>query len=449
MRASKRGGMKFAAVTVVLATLAAACGSDTEDDAAGEATGEATADATAEGSATAEAPADTDAAPAAEGSLVIAIEVPLQGASKDASEAAVNAANLALEQAGGVAGSYTVTTKTYDNSTAAKGGWDDATCAKNAADHVAATDEIAVLGPYNSGCAKIILPVLNQDPSGPMLMISHANTNPGLTKAWDPGEPEIFYPTGTRNYGRLIATDDFQGAAGAQFAQEELGLTTCLVLDDGQTYGVGVATAFKAEAEAIGITVIDGGSWDAKQPNYTAIFENAATESPDCVYLGGINDNNGEQLIRDKVAVLGANDGAVKLIAPDGFSGYPTVQELPDAQGMYITFAGLPTSELQKIEGAAADFVNAYIEKYGEPASFYAWYAAAAMQYILKAIEASDGTRAGVTAAAFSGITVSAEESVIGKEFGLDENGDVTIKDMSVNIMQDNTETYLKPWPLG
>ena len=97
--------------------------------------------------------------------------------------------------------------------------WDDATCAKNASDHVANKAEVAVMGTYNSGCAKIEVPVLNQDPTGPMLMISHANTNPGLTKAWDPGEPDKYYPTGVRNYGRIIATDDFQGQADAQFAE--------------------------------------------------------------------------------------------------------------------------------------------------------------------------------------------------------------------------------------
>jgi branched-chain amino acid transport system substrate-binding protein len=449
MTTTKRSGTKLVALSALAALVIAACGGS-DSESSDTAAAEAPAASEAPAPAASEAPAESAAEPAAGGDgFVIAIEVPLQGASKDASEAAVNAAELALEQAGGKAGSYTITTKVYDNSTAAKGGWDDATCAKNAADHVAAANEIAVLGPYNSGCAKIIVPVLNQDETGPMLMISHANTNPGLTKTWDPGEPEIFYPTGTRNYGRMIATDDFQGAAGAQFAQKELGLTKCLVLDDGQTYGVGVATAFKTEAEALGIAVIDGGSWDAKQPNYTAIFEKAATDSPDCVYLGGINDNNGEQLIRDKVAVLGPNTGDVKLIAPDGFSGYPTVQALAEAQDMYITFAGLPTSELQKIDGPAADFVNAYIEKYGEPASFYAWYAAAAMQFLIETIAASDGTRADVTAKAFSGITVSADKSVIGKEFGIDENGDVTIKDMSINVLTGNAETYLKPWPLG
>ena len=135
--------------------------------------------------------------------------------------------------------------KTYDDSTAAKGGWDDATCAKNANDHVANKAEVAVMGTYNSGCAKIEVPVLNQDPTGPMLMVSHANTNPGLTKAWDPGEPDKYYPTGTRNYGRIIATDDFQGQADAQFAKQDLKVTKCVVLNDAQTYGVGVATAFK------------------------------------------------------------------------------------------------------------------------------------------------------------------------------------------------------------
>ena len=74
------------------------------------------------------------------------------------------------------------------------------------------------MGTFNSGCAKIEAPMLNQDPDGPMLMVSHANTNPGLTKTWDPGEPEKFFPTGKRNYARVITTDDFQGPAAAQFA---------------------------------------------------------------------------------------------------------------------------------------------------------------------------------------------------------------------------------------
>jgi len=142
----------------------------------------------------------------------------------------------------------------------------------------------------------------------------------------------------------------------------------------------------------------------------------------------------------------------VKLIAPDGFTGYPTVQKLAEAQGMYISFAGLPASELIKAGGAGAKFVTDFKAKYGhDPASAYAIYGAAAAQYIMAAIAASDGTRKGVRDAAFSGkITIPADQSIIGKEFSIDaKSGDVSVRDMSIQLLKDNVETFLKPWPVG
>ena len=340
--------------------------------------------------------------------------------------------------------------KFYDNSTAAKGAWDDATCAKNANDHVANKTEIAVMGTYNSGCAKIEIPVLNQAPGGGMLMISHANTNPGITKAWDPGEPDKYYPTGVRSYGRVVATDDFQGAAGAQFAKKDLGIKKCIVLNDAQTYGVGVATAFKDEAKKQGIEVVADKAWDSKQPNYTALFEGFKSLGADCVYLGGINDNNGEQLVRDKVAVLGPNTGAVKLIAPDGFTGYPSLLKLTESDAMYITFAGLPAGELVKAGGAGANLVAAFKKKYGaDPASAYAIYGAAALQTIMAGVAKSNGTRKDVIAKSLGGVNISAKDSIIGKAFSLDKNGDITVRDMSIQLVKGGEETFLKPWPVG
>ncbi len=67
---------------------------------------------------------------------------------------------------------------------------------------------------------------------------------------------------------------------------------------------------------------------------------------------------------------------------------------------------------------------------------------------ILAAIAKSDGTRKSVNEAAFSGITIPADQSILGKEFGIDATGDVTVKDMSLNVMKDNQEQFLKPWPL-
>ncbi len=396
------------------------------------------------------APSVTNAA-ASKKVLIIGTDLPLQGASADASADTNRAIELYLKQQKGKAGKYTIQLKKYDNSTAAKGAWDDATCAKNANDHVSNKNEIAVMGTYNSGCAKIEIPVLNQAPGGGMLMVSHANTNPGITKSWDPGEPAKYYPTGNRNYGRVIATDDFQGAAGAQFAAKDLNLKKCIVLNDAQTYGVGVATAFKDEAKKQGITIVADKAWDPKQPNYTALFEGFKSLKPDCVYLGGINDNNGEQLVRDKVSVLGPNTGAVKLIAPDGFTGYPSLLKLAESDAMYITFAGLPAGELVKAGGAGAKFVTDFKAAYNhDPASAYAIYGAAAMQYIMASVAASNGTRADVIAKALSGkVVIPANKSIIGKAFSLDKNGDVTVRDMSIQLVKGNAETFLKPWPVG
>jgi branched-chain amino acid transport system substrate-binding protein len=395
------------------------------------------------------APTVTNAA--ASKTLIIGTDLPLQGASADASADTNRAIELYVKQQKGKAGKYSIQIKKYDNSTAAKGAWDDATCAKNANDHVANKNEIAVMGTYNSGCAKIEIPVLNQAPGGGMLMVSHANTNPGITKTWDPGEPAKYYPTGQRNYGRVIATDDFQGAAGAQFAAKDLKVKKCVVLNDAQTYGVGVATAFKDEAKKQGIEIVADKAWDSKQPNYTALFEGFKSLNPDCVYLGGINDNNGEQLVRDKVSVLGPNTGAVKLIAPDGFTGYPSLLKLAESDAMYITFAGLPAGELVKAGGAGAQFVTDFTKTYKhEPASAYAIYGAAATQYIMASVAASNGTRADVIAKALSGkVVIPANKSIIGKAFTLDKNGDVTVRDMSIQLVKGNEETFLKAWPVG
>jgi branched-chain amino acid transport system substrate-binding protein len=308
------------------------------------------------------------------------------------------------------------------------------------------------MGTYNSGCAKIEVPTLNQAPGGGMLMISHANTNPGLTKAWDPGEPDKYYPSGTRNYGRIIATDDYQGAADAGFAAQKLHVKRCYVLNDAQTYGQGVAKAFVNEAKKDGITVIANDAWDAKQPNYTALMNKIKGTNPDCVYLGGINDNNGQQLVKDKVKVLGPNSGAVKLIAPDGFTGYPALQKEPEAQGMYLSFAGLPTDVLQKGGGEAAKFQADFKAKYGHaPASNYSVYGAAAMQIILAAIAKSDGTRGDIIKQVFTapGISIPAAQSVIGKDFGVDpQTGDTTVRDMTIEIMKNNQENFLQAWPV-
>jgi branched-chain amino acid transport system substrate-binding protein len=379
--------------------------------------------------------------------LIISSDLPLQGSSKDASESTNRAIELYLESIGNKVGNYTIKFKPYDDSTAAKGQWDSGQCQKNATEHVQTKDEVAIMGTYNSGCAKIIVPILNQDPTGPMLMVSQANTNPGLTKKWEAGEPEKFYPKGVRNYARVVTTDDVQGQAAATFVAQDLGIKKVYILNDNETYGQGVAKQFEESAKAAGVTVLGNEAWDAKATNYTALFQKIKAAGADAVYLGGIFDANGGQLVKDKVSVLGDN-ATVKLIGPDGFTGYPQLNKLAEGQGMYLTFPGLSIDQLKAKGGPGAKLLEAYKAKYNaDPASSYALYGVAAVQVILAAIEKSDGTRKGVNDAVFNGdgITIAAETSVLGKELKIDpKTGDVNVKDITVEVIKGDAETFLK-----
>jgi branched-chain amino acid transport system substrate-binding protein len=378
--------------------------------------------------------------------LTIATDLPLQGSNKDTSDSTNNMIQLYLDSIGDKVGNYNIKLKKYDDSTAAKGSWDDATCTANANAHAAATDEIAVMGTYNSGCAKLEVPILNQA-TDPMLMVSDANTNPGLTKSWDPGEPDKYYPSGKRNYARVVTTDDYQGSAAAAYAAETLKVKNCYIVNDNSTYGQGVAKAFQTAAKADGINVLGNQAWDSKQPNYTALFTSIKAKNPDCLYIGGTYDLNGGQLVKDKFNVLGDNTKVV-MMAPDGFTGYPDLDKQPESQGMYLTFAGLASEQLLKVAGPGGTLLKAYQAKFGAPpVGSYPLYGVAAVQVILAAIAKSDGTRAGVLNQVFSGsgVTIPVETSVLGKAITIDPaSGDVNAKDISVLKMEKNVETFLQ-----
>lgn len=265
-------------------------------------------------------------------------------------------------------------------------------------------------------------------------MISPTNTAVGLTQSGPgaaSGEPGVYYPDGTRNYARVLVPDDLQGAAAAQLMQK-LGVKSVYVLDDRQSYGVGIAEATAVAAKALGITVLGNEGVDEQQTSFRALYTKIKSLNPDAIFLGTSYDGNAARLVRDKVAVLGPNTD-VRLIAPDRMN----VDDLPTAsgagiaaEGMYLTAPGLDPAQLKARGGAAATFLAAYEAAYGQPAPSTI-YGAACMQAMLKAIAASDGTRGGVTAQ-LSQLKVSSGESVLGQSFGFDENGDITLTDVSV-----------------
>src|SRR5262245_36360279 len=289
---------------------------------------------------------------------IVASDMPLQGSSRFQTEQIVAAIRYQLEQQDWKAGDYNIGFQSCDDATAQAGKWDSGKCSQNANAYAANDAVIGVIGTFNSGCAAIEIPVLNQAPDGGIPMMSPANTYVCLTAAapsCDSTEPDKYYPSGSRNYLRVVANDAYQGAAVAEFAQSQ-GTKSVYVLNDKEAYGLGVATNFRDAAESLGIKIAGFEAWDSKATSYTSTYDKIKQTDADAVFLGGLICENGAQLIKDKVAVLGPNDGAVKLIAPDGFTTQATIDEAGSAAaGMYMSVAGQPIDQFQ---GKAKEFVD-------------------------------------------------------------------------------------------
>jgi branched-chain amino acid transport system substrate-binding protein len=354
--------------------------------------------------------------------VLIATDFPMQGSSRTQTLQIVGAARLLLDQQNWKAGDHKVALQVCDDATAQAAKWDPDKCSRNA--HAYAQNEslVGVLGTFNSGCAAIEIPVLNQAPGGGLLLLSPANTYGCLTEPCAGNEPEKYYPSGKRNYARVAPSDPNQGAVMAEFAKAQ-GVNSIYILNDKEAYGLGVAKNFRGAAEALGMTVTGFSAYDPKQANFRAIFTRIKATNPDGIFIGGLVDENSGQLINDKVAVLGPNTG-VKLFLPDGFTADALFQRseggTPNAKDAFLSVAGVG---IDKYTGAAQTFIEDFKKTIpGKSVDPYAILGAQAARVLLDAIEKSDGTRQGIIDEVFK---TKINNGLIGS-FEINENGDIT-----------------------
>lgn len=324
----------------------------------------------------------------------------------------------ALELRGFRAGRYTVGYQSCDDSSATVGARDTAVCTANAKAYAADPSVLGVIGPYNSECAALEIPILNRAPAGPLAIVGTATTNPQLTArvpGGDPGTPGSYYPTGVRNFVRLAAPDQFQAAAAAMFAQEHR-LARVYVLDDGEPYGTGMAGWFRQAAEARGVHVVATEPWDPRAKDYGGLVDQVVRARPDGVFLSGFAFLHGTAVLKQLRAKLPAE---TVVLAPDGFGdpGEDVAEAGKAADGLYYLWAMVPPS-------AAGPLGKRILQRTGRELDrdqqYGALYGAAAAELVLDAIAASDGGRRSVVTHLFKSST---RPSILGR-IGFDRNGD-------------------------
>ena len=373
----------------------------------------------------------------ASGQYLVASDLPLQGAGRTQTLQMTRAIKFVLTQHGFKAGKYTLAYQSCDDATAQAGKWDSGKASANANAYAQNSSVVGVIGTFNSGAAEIIVPVLNRAPNGPIAMVSPANTYVGLTHGGPgtaAGEPGKYYPTGKRNYARVVAADDFQGAADALFAKS-IGVKKVFILNDKEAYGLGVATNFKNAAVKLGIKVVGFTAWDGKASSYEALAVKVKSSGAQGVFLGGLICENGGKLIKD----LAAGAKSAKIMAPDGFTPISAVVQGAGTatEGMSVSVAGLPNNALK---GAGAKFIKDFTKADKRAPDPYSVYAAQAAEAMVAAIAQSNGSRSDVTKQLFK---IKLTNSILGT-LSFNANGDVTSNPVTIYQVKGGKSVTLK-----
>jgi branched-chain amino acid transport system substrate-binding protein len=289
-----------------------------------------------------------------------------------------------LQQHGFRAGKYSVGYQSCDDSTAQVGNYDFATCGANARVYAVDPAVLGVVGTYTSPCAIAELPITSRTPTGPLAMISPLDTFPDLTHragGYHRGLLELLYPTGRRNFVRIIAPDDAQGSGDAVLAHELD--ASVFVLDDGSSYASGLIGGFVHAARVLHVPIVGTAAWSEQAHRYDAVVEGIARSHARAVFIAGFVSPGTGELIRELRRRLGSKEA---LIAGDGFVGLQDLIQVAGraANGVYVSFAGRPNAQLPPVGRA---FLRTFgsTQTSSRQTSYAAAYAAQATEVLLAA----------------------------------------------------------------
>jgi branched-chain amino acid transport system substrate-binding protein len=351
--------------------------------------------------------------------LTIYSSLPLQGDSRPQSEDMVRGIRMALRKVDGRAGRFTIRYVSLDDATAAAGKWDPGATSTNARKALADDRAIGYIGEFNSGATAISLPLLNE---GGMLQIAPSNTAVGLTRSEgaDKGEPQRYYPTGTRTYGRVVPADHIQAAAQVSYMKQK-GCERVYLLNDKEVYGTGLTVQVARFSSEQGVRVMGNEGIETRAANFRSLAAKIKSSEADCFFFGGITQNKAVQVFKD---VYAANP-RLQLFGPSGVAEEAFTKKL----GVGLekrTFIISPTLDPSVYPPAAQDFYRDFKARYGKLPEPYAIYGYEAMAVMLDAIKRAGDQGNDRRAVVDAFFQTKDRDSVLGR-YSIDKNGDTTL----------------------
>jgi branched-chain amino acid transport system substrate-binding protein len=341
------------------------------------------------------------ALPATASAQTIYSSLPLSGAASGQTRAINDGARQALQEAGGMAGGRAIKFVTLNDATRQAGSWTPEQESRNARRIAQDDASLAVIGPFNSGAAAVLIPITNE---AGVPVVSPSNTAIGLTRGGPgttPGEPDKYYPTGERTYFRIMPNDRVQADALAT-AMRDAGCKRVGAVHDGEVYGAGVGKLMRASVKRLGMKVASTTRIRRSTRRFGAI-------KGDCVAYTGITANGAARM-------FGRVSRTAKLFASDGVaeSGFARHVSSSAAKRMTITVSTLAPD--------AYGPAGAAIIGSGDP---YKLYGYEAMKLLLDGTNAAGADKFAL--AAWLRTSVQNRASVLGT-YSLDARGDTTTR---------------------
>jgi branched-chain amino acid transport system substrate-binding protein len=366
--------------------------------------------------------------------VFVAGALPTYGGERVPAEATKAAIEARIRARGGRAGAHRVAYVDYVTSSIGSGGQENEQECRSAAGRIAKDDRVvAVIGALSPICARTLIPVLDQ---AGIAVVSPTNSTSGLTHEvpeWrrvgpcflcTPGQ---LYPTGRRNFARVIATEDSEGRAAAVLLHR-LGVKRALVLTNGDQFDtVELAGGFLAEAPNQGLTVVLAAYPPTGGP-YGAVARRVAASGAGALFLLAPTYNKGTQVLE---AIRRASFRGPVISSLSIVQGTIATRSSP-WQSVLFTSSRLPLAAMPRSAKQFAASIGA------ASSAVDAAYAGAAAGVVLDAIRRSDGSRAGVRRALFS----TSGPSLLGP-ISIDENGDVHPQRIAVFRLRGSRFGYL------
>lgn len=367
----------------------------------------------------------------------VGIELPMSGGEAPNGVPTANGVQLALDQIQ-VPG-FNITINQQDD--AVNGKHDPNQGAKNIQTLASDPQVLFIVGPYNSNVAQAEIPVSN---AAGLMQCSPANTAVGLTKGAAAAALRQTHPDQLA-YVRVATTDDNQGAGTADIAYNTVGAKTAYVLDDTQTYGVGLSDGFETTFKAFGGTIAKRDGVPDSTTDFTSYVTTAQGLNPGVIMYGGVT-TSGIGLFRKQMAQNGLAN--IPLVGGDGI-----VDGSADTASSFLNIAG-PDGDVNTYGTIAAihdipnpdQFANDYKAKFNTDPGAYSAPGYACTQIFLEALKAvgpgvTDLGQLREAIRAYVANTSNTYDTVLGT-VGFDANGDTTQHTISYYKFDPSTKAW-------